>query len=82
MDHQQFQKFRLQYFRTAYQNSDHSPRGIYTALTEIAPPGRFTFHREEKTRALRELREELEGRRHWPLEIVLSQMGFEKSELD
>jgi hypothetical protein len=82
MDHQLYRKYRLQYLKTAFQGSDRSPRAIYTALTEIPPPGRFSFHQVEKIRALRDLRDAFESHRHWPLEIVLSQLGIALNELE
>jgi len=81
MDHLLYQKYRLQYLREAYLNSDKSCSSIYRALTEIAPPGRFSFHKEEKLRALRDLREAFEGHRHWPLDIALSQLGIDLKDL-
>jgi hypothetical protein len=82
MDHSLYQKYRLQYLREAYLDSDKTTASIYRALTEIAPPGRFSPHKEEKIRALRDLREAFEGHRHWPLDIALSHLGVDPKALE
>ncbi len=81
MDHTLYHKLKRQYLKEALLNSDKTPGSIHRALTEIAPPGRFSFNKEEKLRALKDLREAFEEHRHWPLDIVLSYIGITLEEL-
>jgi len=81
MDHEAYEKYRRQYLKKAYQESDHTPQAIYRALTEIRQPGRFAFNRDEKMRALRDLESAFEDRRHWPLDIILSHIDISLEDL-
>ncbi|MFZ6030614.1 MAG: hypothetical protein ACOYYS_23140 [Chloroflexota bacterium] len=77
MDHALYEKYRRQYLQEAMVGANRSPAEIYRALVELPRPGRFTFHREEKARALRDLLAAFEDHRHWPLDIILSHLGLE-----
>jgi hypothetical protein len=78
MDHKLYNQYMHQYLKEAIENSDGKPTGITRYLSEeIRMPGRFSRHREEKIRALKELRQAFDEHRHWPLDIILSQLGID-----
>lgn len=81
MNHSLYEKYRLQYLKEAIEASDKTTREIYRALTEIPPPGRFSFHKHEKLRAVNDLLGTFADRRHWPLDIILSHLGIDAEEL-
>jgi hypothetical protein len=66
-----------QYVREALQNSDGTPAGITEYLNSIKVSGIFVRNKIEKRTALREAINAFEQHRHWPLEIVISQLGVE-----
>lgn len=63
----------------AVQNSDGSTAGILSYLREKQITGLLVRHKNEKTKALADARQAFEEHRHWPVEIVLSHLGVEKS---
>lgn len=74
MDHQRYERYLNEYVQTAVRESDGTARGIAERLGEFHV-GRFSFHREEKLRALRDARQAFDEHRHWPVEIILKQLG-------
>ncbi len=81
MDHKIYQKYMLELLQEAITNSDGKPTGIGNYLAEIPLPGRFARNREEKLRALAELKQAFNEHRHWPLDIILSQLGVDAQSL-
>jgi hypothetical protein len=77
MEHKFVIQYMHQYLKEAIDNSDGKPAGIANYLSEIPMPGRFSRHKEEKIRALKELRQAFDEHRHWPLDIILSQLGID-----
>jgi hypothetical protein len=77
MDHALYEKFRRQYLKQAIEATNRTPNEIYRALTEMPRPGRFSFNKEEKLRALHDLQQAFEDHRHWPLDIILSHLGID-----
>ncbi len=81
MDHNLYQKYLQHYLSTAIKESDQTNTGIAERLGEFRVAGFLVRHREEKTRALRDARAAFDDHRHWPLEIVLSALGFKLGDL-
>ena len=77
MDVERYRGYLQQYVGEAIQNSDGSNSGIYEYLDSIKPAGRFSAHKEEKRRALKDALGAFSEHRHWPLNIVLSHLGVE-----
>jgi hypothetical protein len=78
MNIKRYQSYLQQYVQEAIQNSSGSNAAIYEYLEDIKPVGRFSAHKEEKRRALKDAQAAFSEHRHWPLEIVLSHLGVEK----
>ncbi len=72
-----YQQYLQQYLKEAIQNSDGTNSGIGNYLSDMKGPGRFSLHTTEKQRALQDARHAFGEHRHWPLEIILSQMGVD-----
>lgn len=81
MDHTLYQRYLREYLSTAIRESDGSNRGIAERLGEFSISGLVVAHRAEKQRALADLRQAFDAHRHWPLDIVLSQLGLRREEL-
>lgn len=77
IDTARYREYLQSYVQEAVQNSDGTNSGIYAYLENIKPAGRFSSHREEKRRALRDAQVAFSEHRHWPLTIVLSHLGIE-----
>jgi len=77
MNIERYQGYLQQYVQEAVQNSRGGNSAIYEYLDNIKPPGRFSVHREEKRRALKDAQTAFSEHRHWPLSIVLSHLGVE-----
>ena len=67
--------------REALENSDGTKAGVITYLMDMTEPGRFTRHKAEKAKALLDARQAFSEHRHWPMEIILSHLGFETQKL-
>jgi hypothetical protein len=80
MNRKLYQEYLQQFVTQAIQNSDGSNRGIYELLSEMQVKGLLVRHREEKRRALEDARRAFDEHRHWPLEIILSQLGIENKD--
>jgi hypothetical protein len=76
-----YREYLREYLTIALRESDGSNRGIAERLGEFQVRGLIVRHRDEKLRALSDARQAFDEHRHWPLEIVLSQLGFKREEL-
>ncbi len=81
MNHQAYEHYLNQYIKEALENSDGTTRGIAEYLQGIPRPGRFSRHRDEKNKAIDEARKAFDDHRHWPVDIVISQLGLNYKEL-
>lgn len=80
MDIGLYRQYLEGYVKDALENSDRTNSGISEYLSSIKPAGRFAAHREEKNRALEEVRKVFGDHRHWPLTIILSFLGVENKD--
>lgn len=81
MDIKRYNQYLREYLAQALKGSDMTNRGIAERLGEIQVGRWFVSHKVEKQRALYDLRVAFEEHRHWPLDIVLSHLGFKKEDL-
>jgi hypothetical protein len=81
MDYTLYNKYLREYLSLSLKESDGTNRGIAERLGEIQVHGMLVRHRDEKQRALRDLRLAFDEHRHWPLDIVLSSLGLKRDEL-
>ncbi len=77
MNYQVYERLLQQYLAEAYKNSDGTTRGMAEYLETIQKPGRISMNREEKIKAIDTARKAFEEHRHWPVEIVFSQLGVD-----
>jgi len=77
MDHALYQKYLKEILDQATAQSDGTNRGVAEALSLIhVGGGLFTRHKEERQRALADLRRAFDEHRHWPREIILTHLGL------
>jgi hypothetical protein len=69
------------YVTEAMQNSDGTNKSIASYLWNIKL-SRFTLNRYEKQRALEDARHAFDDHRHWPVEVILSQLGLKTQKQD
>jgi hypothetical protein len=82
MDRGLFRRYMQQYIKEAFENSDGSTAGISRYLWEkTVSSGLFTRHKKEKNEALAEARKAFDEHRHWPVDIVITQLGLDPKEL-
>lgn len=81
MDIRYFRQYVEAFIKEALDNSDRTNAGIAEYLGTIKPAGRFSSHKEERNRALEEVRKAFDEHRHWPLSIILSHLGIEDKTL-
>lgn len=81
MDYGVYWQYLDQLVQEALANSDRSNEGISKYLHAKKKPGFMTRNRHEKTKALEEATRAFDEHRHWPLEVVLSHLGIDKSNL-
>jgi len=82
MDRGLFRRYLQQYIKEALENSDGSTAGISRYLWEkTVGSGLFTRHKKEKNEALAEARKAFDEHRHWPVDIVITQLGMDPKEL-
>ena len=72
-----YRRYLQQYVRDAIANSSGTNTGIYEYLASIRIGKYLVQHKEEKERALADARHGFEEHRHWPLQIILSQLGID-----
>jgi hypothetical protein len=75
MDYTLYHRYLNEYVAQAIRESDGTPRGIYEQLATYQVGGLFTAHKDERRRALSDARHAFDEHRHWPLDIILSQLG-------
>jgi len=81
MDTKLYMRYMMQYIKEAIDNSDGSNAGISGYLQDKKISGLLVQHREEKKRALTDAKQAFSEHRHWPIQIVLSQLGIDYKEL-
>ena len=81
MDIRLFRQYVEGYVKEALEKSNGTNAGIAEYLWALREAGRFSPHKEEKNRALAEVRKAFDEHRHWPLSIVISHLGIENKEL-
>jgi hypothetical protein len=81
MNHDVYRKYLKEYLLEAIQNGGSATRSIYTAVSEIPLPGRFARHRDEKRRAIQDIKDAFEGHMHWPLEMVINYLQVDAAEI-
>lgn len=67
--------------REAIVHSNGTTASIAEYLSTKQVSGLFVRHKEEKKRALLDARKAFDEHRHWPLEIIISHLGLERSVL-
>jgi hypothetical protein len=82
MDIGLYRHYLNKYIQDALQESDGSKAGVAEYLSEIKIGGLLTRHKEEKRRAVEDARNAFEEHRHWPIDIILSHLGFEPDSLE
>jgi hypothetical protein len=78
MDYSLYQKFLKEMLEKAIAESDGSNRGVAEALSMMHVGGLFTQHKDERRRALDDLRRAFDEHRHWPREIILAHLGVKE----
>lgn len=81
MNYDIYRKYVKEYLLEAIRNGGSATRSIYTAIVETPLPGRFARHRDERRRALQDIKEAFEGHLHWPLEMILSHLQVDAEEI-
>jgi hypothetical protein len=77
MDYKLYSQYMHKYLEDAITNGNSKPADIAKYLDDIPLPGRFARNKEERIRALREVRQAFNEHRHWPLDIILSHLGID-----
>ncbi len=77
MDTKLYRQYLQQYIQEAIANTNGSNAQIYEYLAAIKIRKHLVAHREEKVRAAHDARQAFEEHRHWPREIILSQLGVD-----
>jgi hypothetical protein len=81
MDSEKYRQYLRQFIGEAKANSDGTNRGISAYLQEMkVKKGFWVKDKVEQSRALADARVAFEEHRHWPLEIILSQLGISLTE--
>lgn len=76
-----YMRYLHEFVKEALKNSDGTNAGIAGYLWEKKITGFLVQHKEEKQKALDEARKAFDEHRHWPVSIVVSQMGLDSKEL-
>ncbi len=77
MDNALYRRYLEEYVKEAFENSDGTNGGVCSYLYDKQIKGFLVQHKVEKTRALNDARKAFEEHRHWPVDIVLSQLGVD-----
>ena len=72
-----YRQFLQEYVSEAVRTSNGSVFSIRENLDAMQVGRWLVKHRAERLRALEDARTAFEKNRHWPLEIILSQLGVE-----
>ena len=70
-----YRQYMQEYIQTAIDESDGTNTGIYEQLDSMKVTSLVTRHKEEKERALQDAKAAFDEHHHWPLQIILSQLG-------
>ena len=81
MDHKLISQYMHEYLKDALKTGHDRPAEIARYLEELPLPGRFARNKEERIRALREVRQAFTEHRHWPLDIILSHLGIDAEKI-
>jgi hypothetical protein len=81
MDYKLYNQYMHEYLKDALASGHNTPTEIARYLDEKSFPGRFARNKEERFRALREVRQAFNEHRHWPLEIILSHLGIDPDKI-
>jgi hypothetical protein len=82
MDRGLFRRYMQEYIKEALANSDGSTTGVSRYLWEkTLASGLLARHKKEKNEALSEARKAFDEHRHWPVDIVIAQLGIDPKEL-
>ena len=81
MDYKLYNQYMHEYLKAALVEGHNKPAEIAQYLEQIALPGRFARNKEERIRALREVRQAFNEHRHWPLGIILSHLGIDPEKI-
>ncbi len=81
MDGEAYRAALKKYVQEAIQNSNGSNSQIYEYLSSLTVKGFLVKNKVEKQRALADARKAFDEHRHWPQDIVLSQLGLDPKEL-
>jgi len=76
-----YRQYMVQYIREALANTDGSNSRVGEYLGGIIIKGWFVKNKIEKQRAVADARAAFDEHRHWPLDIILSQLGINVSEV-
>jgi hypothetical protein len=76
-----YNQYLEEYVKEAIAHSDGTNAGIATQLWAKNIGKILVQHREEKNRALDDARKAFDEHRHWPLEIILSQLGLDPKKI-
>jgi hypothetical protein len=79
MDLGVYRRYLQEYVQAAIEKSNGTAAGISERLWENKVGGRFTRFRVEKQKALDEARRAFDEYRHWPVDIILSHLGVERT---
>ena len=71
-----YRKFLNELMQDALENTDGSTAEISRYLWDRKISGILIRHRKEKERALEDARKAFDEHRHWPIPIVISQLGL------
>jgi hypothetical protein len=81
MDGEAYRNALKKYVLEAIQNSNGSNAQIYEYLSALTVKGFLVRNKLEKQRALADARKAFDEHRHWPQDIVISQLGLDLKEL-
>jgi hypothetical protein len=70
------------YVKLALDNTDGSNKQISEYLWSVSVPRFLARNKTEKRRALADVRKAFDDHAHWPLEVILSQLGVDKELLN
>lgn len=76
-----YQQYLEEYVRDAIASSDGANANIASHLWAKKIGGILIRHKDEKNRALDDARKAFDEHRHWPLEIILSQLGLDPKQI-
>jgi hypothetical protein len=81
MDGEAYRNALKKFVKEAIQNSSGSNAQIYEYLSALKVKGFMVRNKIEKQRALADACKAFDEHRHWPQDIVLSQLGLDPKEL-